>query len=51
MACTLYDWPGMIGLCGAHEVTFWATLESSCECSRWSRIVALFLVSVCKILW
>ena len=22
-------------------MTFWATLESSCECSRWSKIVVL----------
>jgi hypothetical protein len=30
-----------MGLCGAQDVTFVATLESSSECSRWRRIVVL----------
>ena len=33
-ACILYDWPGTMGLWGAHDVTSLATLESSSECSR-----------------
>lgn len=32
----------MMGLWGAQEVTFFATLESSSECSRWRTTVVLF---------
>jgi len=40
-AWSLKDEPVSIGLCGAQEVIFLATLESSSECSRWRRIVVL----------
>lgn len=40
-AWTLNEEPVRIGLCGAQEVMFLATLESSSECSRWRRIVVL----------